>query len=192
MGMSDCTLLLAGCMNAGIESIHSAQCRQLAYGGNNTANNTLRNILFGSKTEYNVPSHRLNVCGTANGMLAGGNLSIICSLIGTPYNILHKDIILFIEDINEPPYRIERMMYQLKLSGALPNIKGVIVGQFTGTKEQFGIGSAYDVIHGIITDYNIPVCFNFPVGHCENNMPMVVGANIELTVTEVGCTIRRK
>lgn len=183
IGMSDCTVLLAGCLNVGIASLHSPQCRHIATYPNSEATEHLRNALFGNKIEYTVPPHRLNICGAARSCLVGGNLSIICSLIGTPYNMLHNDSILLIEDTNEPLYRIERMMYQLKLSGALSKIKGLIVGQFTGTKEQPGIGSSvYDVIHNVVANCNIPVCYNFPVGHCTNNYPMIVGAVAELCV----------
>lgn len=184
MGMSDCTALLAGCLISGIASIHSAQCRQLSH-GNSCANLYLKDILFGKMPTYTTETDRLNIEGEARGTIVGGNLSIISSLIGTPYNILQEKSILFIEDINEPLYRIERMMYQLKLTGALSKISGIIIGQFNNIKEQPGIGSSvYDIIHSVVADYNIPTCYNFPVGHCDNNFPMLIGADVELIINK--------
>lgn len=191
IGMSDCSVLLAACASKGIMSLHSPQCRELAEHPNGNATKALLNILFGEETTYSLPPHPLNISGEANGTLIGGNLSVLCSLLRTPYDIFTQGTILFIEDINEPVYRIERMMYNLKLAGVLENIKGLIVGRFTGTKELPGFGGTpNEIIHRLIADCNIPVCFDFPVGHSDENMPLIVGAEAEFNVSDEGCRIR--
>ena len=111
MGMSDCSVLHAACLSKGIMSLHSPQCRHLSESPQSEAALHLRDILFGGKAHYSTEPHPLNICGTAHGRIAGGNLSVLHSLISTPYDIFSKGTILFIEDINEPVYRIERMLY---------------------------------------------------------------------------------
>ena len=114
---------------------------------------------------------------------------MLTALIGTEYDIFKEDIILFIEDIGEQPYRIERMMYQLELCGALSRIRGVIVGHFTEIKENPEFGEPYNLIHNIVKKYNIPVCFDFPIGHCDENVPLIEGAECMLTVAEDKTTL---
>ncbi len=191
IGMSDCSVLLAACASKGIMSVHAPQCNHLGKHPYSESVKQLRNILFGNNVRYEIPPHAQNICGTAVGQLVGGNLSVLCSLLRTPYDIFTPETILFIEDINEPVYRIERMMYNLKLAGILDNIKGLIVGSFSGTKEHtdFG-GTLYELINRLVADCHIPVCFNFPVGHTDDNMPLIVGAEAEFNVNHGGCTIR--
>ncbi|MBQ2289042.1 MAG: LD-carboxypeptidase, partial [Bacteroidaceae bacterium] len=169
--------------------IHASQCNHLSKFPDSFQANMLRDILFGKKPRYENVSHKLDIHGTATGKLAGGNLSVLTALIGTEYDIFKENIILFIEDIGEQPYRIERMMYQLELCGALSRIKGVIVGQFTGIKENPEFGEPYKIIHNIVKKYNIPVCFGFPVGHCDENVPLIEGAECMLTVAEDKTTL---
>ena len=190
MGMSDCSVLHAACLSKGIMSLHSPQCRHLSESPQSEAALHLRDILFGGKAHYSTEPHPLNICGTAHGGIAGGNLSVLHSLISTPYDIFRKGTILFIEDINEPVYRIERMLYTLKLSGALQKLSALIVGQFTDTKEHTGFGGTlYELIHSLVKDCNIPVCFDFPVGHCERNLPIIEGADATLTITPEGVSL---
>ena len=189
IGMSDCSVLHAACLSQGIISIHSSQCNHLSKFPDSFQANMLRDILFGKKPTYENGSYKLDIHGTATGRLAGGNLSVLTALIGTEYDIFKKNIILFIEDIGEQPYRIERMMYQLELCGALSRIKGVIVGQFTGIKENPEFEEPYNLIHNIVKKYNIPVCFGFPVGHRDENVPLIEGAECRLTVAEDKTTL---
>ena len=187
IGMSDCSVLHAACLSRGIMSLHSPQCRHLSESPQSEAALHLRDILFGGTAHYSTVPHTLNICGTAHARIAGGNLSVLHSLISTPYDVFQKGTILFIEDINEPAYRIERMLYTLKLSGALQRLSALIVGQFTDTKEHTGFGGTlYGIIHSLVKDCNIPVCFDFPVGHCERNFPIIEGADTTLAITPEG------
>ena len=189
IGMSDCSALHAACLSQGVMSIHSSQCNHLSKFPDSFPANMLRDILFGRKPTYENGSHKLDIHGTATGRLAGGNLSVLTALTGTGYDIFKENIILFIEDIGEQPYRIERMMYQLELCGALSKIGGVIVGQFTGIKENPEFAEPYNFIHNIVKKYNIPVCFGFPVGHCDENVPLIEGAECRLAIDKKGATL---
>ncbi|MBR6648359.1 MAG: LD-carboxypeptidase [Bacteroidaceae bacterium] len=185
MGMSDCSVLHAACINRGVMSLHSSQCRQLHNSPCSESVQFMRDILFGGNMSYTVDANRLNICGTARGRIVGGNLSVLHALMRTPYDIFTPGVILFIEDINEPVYRIERMLYSLKLSGVLQNLSALIVGQFTGVKEHTGFGSTLnEIIRSLVADCNIPVCFDFPVGHCDRNYPIIEGADVTLTISE--------
>ncbi len=190
IGMSDCSVLHAVCLAQGVMSIHSPQCRHLAQIPDSAPVKMLRDILFGKKPVYNVPHHRLDKPGTATGTLAGGNFSVITALAGTRYDMLREGTILFVEDTGEEPYRIERLMYQLEMSGALSRIKGLIAGQFTGVKDNgsFG-GTTHELIEKITKRHGIPACFGFPVGHCDRNFPLIEGATATLTVNEEGTTL---
>ena len=185
VGMSDCSLLLAAATTAGVVSLHSRQCRHLAESGNDRSSGYIRDFLFGQRPQYSVPAHPLNRAGEATGMLVGGNLSVLCGLLGTPYNTIQPGRILFIEDINEPPHKIERMLYALKLSGVLGKLAALIVGNFAGFKENeaFG-GTLHEIIYNMVAEYEYPVCFNFPVGHAGDCYPLPVGDNALLTVGE--------
>lgn len=187
IGMSDCSVLHAACLAQGVMSIHSPQCRHLAQMPGSDPAKMLRDILFGKKPVYNVPHNSLDKPGRATGTLAGGNLSVITALAGTRYDMFREGTILFIEETGEQPYRIERLMYQLELSGALSRIKGLIAGHFTGVKDNGGFGgTAHELIERIAKRYSIPACFGFPVGHCDENFPLIEGATVTLTVNEDG------
>lgn len=178
IGMSDCSVLHAACLAKGVMSLHAPQCRHLSYCPTDEATQYLRSILFGRSVEYTIEAHPYNIKGIARGRIVGGNLSVLHALMRTPYDIFRPDTILFIEDINEPLYRIERMLYSLKLSGVLSGLAALVVGRFEGTKEAaaFG-GSHYDIIRALTADCNIPICYDFPVGHCKRNFPIVEGAD---------------
>lgn len=187
IGMSDCSALHAACISCGVQSLHAPQCRHIARRPHHPATEALFDILAGNKPHYKSGAHPLNINGSATGTLAGGNLSVVTALAGSRYDIFKEDRIIFIEDTGELPYRVERLMYQLKLSGALQRIKGLIVGQFNGVKEHTGFGgTTQELIHNIIKDYGVPVCFDFPVGHCEDNLPLIEGCKVTLSIGECG------
>lgn len=187
IGMSDCSALHAACLAHGVQSIHGPQCRHIALQPHSKATEMLFDILEGKRPAYRVEHHPLNIKGEACGTLAGGNLSVMAALAGSRYDIFKEDRIIFIEDTGELPYRVERLMYQLKLSGALGRLKGLIVGQFNGVKEHSGFGgSTYELIHTILEEYDIPVCFNFPVGHCDDNYPIIEGCKVTLSINKSG------
>lgn len=190
IGMSDCSALHAASLANGVQSLHAPQCRHIAALPDDSTTRWLINIIQGEKPHYHIPPHSLNIKGETTGTLVGGNLSVIAALCGSRYDLFQEGRIIFIEDTGELPYRVERIMYQLKLSGALARISGMIVGQFTDVKEHNGFGgTTYELIHNIIKEYSIPVCFNFPVGHCYNNAPLIEGAKVTLSVTDYNSTL---
>lgn len=184
IGMSDCCVLHAATLSKEIMSLHSPQCRHIGLFPHSKEVTTLREILFGEMPYYKINGHELNIAGTAKGILVGGNLSVLCGLMRTPYDIFHPGIILFIEDLNEPFHKIERMIYNLKLAGILNSISALVVGEFLDIKgcERFN-EQVYEMIHRIVSECNIPVCFNFPVGHGKNNIPLIEGAETEIKIT---------
>lgn len=187
IGMSDCSALHAACVASGVQSLHAPQCRHIATHSHHPATETLFGILAGEKPHYKTAPHALNIEGRAQGTLVGGNLSVLAGLAGSPYDIFTEGKIIFIEDTGELPYRVERLMYQLKLSGALGKIKGLIVGHFNGVKEHTGFGgTTYELIQGIVKKYGIPACFGFPVGHSEDNFPLIEGNEVTFSVNEGG------
>ena len=187
IGMSDCSALHAACVASGVQSLHAPQCRHIATHPHHPATETLFDILAGEKPHYKTAPHALNIEGRAQGTLVGGNLSVLAGLAGSPYDIFTEGKIIFIEDTGELPYRVERLMYQLKLSGALGKIKGLIVGHFNGVKEHTGFGgTTYELIQGIVKKYGIPACFGFPVGHSEDNFPLIEGSEVTFSVNEGG------
>ncbi len=147
--------------------------------------NNIFNLLRGNLKKIEFPAHKLNKTGITSGILIGGNLSVLCSLIGSPsFMRTHHDTILFIEDVDEYIYHIERMMYMLSRSGFLKRIRGLIVGKMTNimdNKIAFG-QTVYQVIKTIVKQYNYPVCFNAPIGHHKNNNPIIIGSKITLDV----------
>ncbi|MBC8173809.1 MAG: LD-carboxypeptidase [Chitinophagales bacterium] len=145
---------------------------------------SLRDILMGELPVYEIKNDSLNIQGEAEGELIGGNLSILYSLLGTKYGFNTNNKILFIEDIDEYLYHIDRMMMSLKLAGKLQGLKGMIVGDFTDMKDNkvaFG-NSAEEIIYEHVQGLSIPVCFHFPCGHIDDNKPLILGKKIRLSV----------
>ena len=152
---------------------------------------TLRKLLFGeSVSPYRVAPHKLNRKGSAGGTLRGGNLAVSYGLRGTPWDFPAEGTILCIEDVGERPHAIERMLYNLKLGGVLERLSGLIVGQFTEYEERKQLGKElYGAIADLVKEYDYPVCFNFPMGHVKENMPLILGGEVELTVGRQGVTL---
>lgn len=145
---------------------------------------SLRTVLTGGKPKYTCEVNTYNNTGTAAGKLVGGNLSLLAHLTGTPSDIKTAGKILFLEDVGEYIYNIDRMMYQLKRSGKFDELKGLIIGGFTEVKETvipFG-KDVYEVIYDVIKEYNFPVCFKFPIGHTNENYVLKIGAQYKLHV----------
>ena len=145
---------------------------------------SLLSVLIGKKPRYTCEVDTYNNTGTATGTLVGGNLSLLAHLIGTPADINTADKILFLEDVGEYIYNIDRMMYQLKRSGKFDELQGLIIGGFTEVKDTvipFG-KDVYEVIYDNVKEYNYPVCFNFPVGHIRENYVLKIGAPYKLHV----------
>jgi muramoyltetrapeptide carboxypeptidase len=152
---------------------------------------SLKNALEGKKIKYQCAIHEFNKKGEAIGELVGGNLALLTHLVGTGSDIKTKGRILFIEDVGEYLYNIDRMFYQLKRSGKLAKIAGLIVGGFTDikdTEQPFG-QTAYEIIRDITEEYDYPVCFGFPVSHEKENYALKTGVGYKLKVTKSKATL---
>ena len=151
-------------------------------------------MLTGKKNKYDCPVHPFNKQGKTTAELVGGNLSLLAHLIGTPSDINTKNKILFIEDIGEYIYSIDRMLYQLKRSGKLDHLAGLIIGGFTDIKDtERPFGKPIDeVINDIAKDYRYPICFNFPVSHGKENYALKVGGVYQLSVGKKNVQLSEK
>lgn len=186
IGYSDITVLHSHIFSTcKIASIHAPMASAFNDGGaSNEFVLSLKKMLSGKKNSYACASQLLNKPGTAMGELVGGNLSLLAHLTGTPSDIDTKNKLLFIEDVGEYIYGADRMLYQLKRSGKLANLAGLIVGGFTDMKDTdrpFG-KTIDDAISDIVKEYNYPVCFHFPVSHSEENYALKIGGIYKLAV----------
>lgn len=183
IGFSDVSALHALMASRGIVSIHGSMAKALAlYPHATPYNDNLLRMLRGEKPGVSFSPHPHNHTGSATGRLLGGNLAVLQALISTPYDIFN-DCILFIEDVAEPIYKVERILYQLLLAGRLQTLKGLIVGQFTLYEADRNFNDIYDMMSPVIANLDIPVAFNAPIGHIPGNMPLLHGAVATLTVT---------
>ena len=191
VGFSDITALHAYLqMRIGVACIHAAMPYTLkdVTDTDNPAAASLFRILKGELPSYTVPANSLNREGKSSGILLGGNLSGLYSLTGTPFQFPTNGAILFLEDVDEYLYHIDRMMQNLKLSGMLENLAGLVVGGLTDMHDNevpFGMDAA-EIIRAAVEEFDFPACFNFPAGHVEGNMAMVLGRQVSLEVTEEG------
>jgi len=194
VGFSDITILHVCMNNLGVATIHGAMPRYFFdENGLPTENlNSLMQLLSGKKVQYSVKSEKANKPGKVSGELVGGNLSIISSLQGTKYEIDTFGKILFLEDIDEFLYHTDRMIHQLKLSGKLDNLAGLILGDFTDMKDNespFG-KTVHEIVSEAVEDFSYPVCFGFPAGHDKKNLALTFGLNWELEVLEQNAMLR--
>lgn len=188
LGYSDISALHSVFQSNGYASLHTLMARHLVMEAEDDAcTHYLKEILFGSIPEYTCEGHKLNRKGTTTGILRGGNMAVLYGLRATPYDIPPEEgTILFLEDIGERPHAIERMMYNLKLSGVLGKLSGLIIGQFTeyDEKESLLKKELYGSLYDLVKEYEYPVCFNFPVGHVTHNLPLICGAEVELSINK--------
>ncbi len=185
-GFSDISALHTLMSKHGVASIHSSMTAAIGDGYDNPDNAELFAILRGARPAYTFDGHINDRFGIATGKLVGGNLAVIAGLIRTPFDIIKPDTILFIEDIAEPIYKIERILYQLRLSNVLPRLKGLIVGQFTDYKPDDNYKDMYDMIRDMTAGYDYPVAFNAPIGHVDHNIPLIESAQVTLKVDSSG------
>ncbi|MCM1484386.1 MAG: LD-carboxypeptidase [Muribaculaceae bacterium] len=192
IGFSDISALHALMSAHGIQSIHGHMTSHLtSSGGTDDDSLALFDILRGEHVGYDFPAHQYNRTGQAVGKLLGGNLAVIAGLIGTPYDVIEPGTILFMEDVSEPVYKIERIMYQLRLSGVLERLAGLVVGRFTEYSPDVDNASMEAMIHTMVSDYAYPVAFNAPIGHVSHNIPLTVSAQATLTVTDSVVTLEQ-
>ena len=187
IGFSDVTVLHNHVnRNLKVETIHAPMAINIP----NTPKAVLENLhqlLTGNKVSYQYPAHFFNRRGKASGELVGGNLSLIHTLAGTPSDLLTKGKILFLEDLDEYLYHIDRMMMNLKRSGKLQGLKALVIGGMTDMKDNaipFG-KSAEEIILDAVKEYDYPVAFCISSGHIERNEPLVMGRKMKLTVGEL-------
>ncbi len=186
VGYSDITALHLAIHNLGIASIHGTMPPFFfdKNGAGNENLNSLMNLIAGKNTVYEFNSEAKQRSGKASGELIGGNLSIVTSLLSTKYEIETEDKILFIEDIDEYLYHIDRMMFQLKFAGKLEKLAGLVVGDFTDVKDNddtFG-QTVEEVIWDAVKEYDFPVCFGLKAGHGDINLALTFGTKWELNV----------
>lgn len=188
VGFSDVTVLHSHInRNLNVETIHAAMPLTFPEENpNHPALLTLHDALFGNQLSYNIPAHELNRTGAAEAPVIGGNLSILYALSGSVSDPDTSGKILFIEDLDEYLYHIDRMMLNLKRSGKLSNLAGLIVGEMSKMNDNtipFG-KSALEIIAEAVSEYDYPVFFNFPAGHEEDNRALILGRTISLKVDE--------
>ncbi len=186
VGFSDVTLIHARLQRLGLQSIHGAMPKTFPTDSNESeSTHTLRQALFGELTEYTIAAHPLNKYGKVRGRLTGGNLSMLLNIAATPDDCWSDNSILFIEDVSEFHYHLDRMLNNLQRSGKLQRLAGLIVGHFTTMKaDEIIVGkTAGEIIDGYAAPLGIPVCYGFPAGHEEPNYAMYFGRQVQLELT---------
>ncbi len=187
IGFSDISALHALMQSQGVASIHGSMARQLAAGANDELNTEMHHILSQHRTtDIAWKSGEGFHPGRAMAPMVGGNLTVIAALIGTPYDMIQAGTILVIEDVSEPIYKVERIMYQLLLSGRLERLSALVVGQFTEYHPDRNHATMEEMLAPIISRIGIPVATGAPIGHVDGNRPWVEGALTTLTVDPDG------
>ena len=192
IGYSDNTVVQSFLLKNNFASIHGQTIKTSSFGVTDESYDLIFDILKGKKPTYSIAQNELNKVGTAAGTLVGGNLALIYALLGTTYSFNFKDKILFIEDIGENFYALDRMLISLDLAGVFRNIKGLIIGGMTNMGDEKDNKSyeesfdqfAYKIISERVSKYDFPVAFGFPNGHIHDNRPLMIGANITMNVAE--------
>ena len=183
IGYSDVTVLHSKAQQLGVESLHATMPINVAK--NTPASlESLRKVLFGEEIQYQTPSTTYQKKGTATGELIGGNLSMLYSMTGSDLSLQTDGKILFIEDLDEYLYHVDRMLMNLKRNGYFENLAGMIVGGMTDMHDNtipFG-KNAHEIILDVTSAYNLPICFNFPAGHVEDNRALIFGRKVTLSV----------
>lgn len=188
IGFSDITVLHTKLTSLGIESMHAAMPKSYP----NTAPEALqqlRNFLFGEISPYILPPHPLNREGIVQADLTGGNLSLLHCIRSSVVEYEPRSAVMFIEDIGENLYAIDRMMQSFKLTGRLENLQGLVVGGFSELKGMDFGKTAEEIVREAVEEYDYPVCFGFPAGHIRDNYPLILGSTIELSVDAHGAEI---
>lgn len=183
IGYSDITVLHSHIHTFGVETLQATM--PINFNKNAEALESLRNALFGEKIIYEVEAHDLNRKGVAQGELVGGNLSLLYALTGSVSDIDTTGKILFIEDLDEYLYHIDRMMMNLKRAGKLGHLVGLVVGGMTDMKDNtipFG-KTAEEIIMDAVKEYDYPVCFHFPAGHVDKNVALYLGKKAKLEIS---------
>jgi len=186
VGFSDITVLLSLLYSQGLVSLHGLMPRQFGDPDRGESLESLRQWLFGEIPPcYVVQSHPLNRLGQAVGPLVGGNLTMLINSLGTPTDLDFSGTILFIEDVDETLFSLDRMLTQLRRAGRLANLAGLVVGQFTDMRANLSLPfgkNPYEIIADAVSGYGYPVLFDFPAGHVHYNLALPIGSVVELAV----------
>ncbi len=193
-GFSDITVLHTHLLQVfGGSSIHSTMPLNFQISTPETLA-SLQRLLFGQKQSYEIAPLPGNRAGVAEGILCGGNLSLLLHLSGSASDLDTRDKILFLEEIDEYLYHLDRMVHWLGRSGKLEGLRGMVVGHFSGMKnldDQNPFGqTAYQILRDAVEAYDFPVCFGFPAGHEPDNRAFQVGGHYRLTVNDTQCTLQ--
>lgn len=187
LGFSDVTALHSLSLKAGVVSLHSPMAKHLStLPHEHYCTREIMHVLTrGLPVNYEVRSHQLAVTGHAEGILVGGNLAVFNGLADTPFDPLSKQgpKILFIEDISEQIYAVERMLIRMRLSGRLEEVTGIICGQFTEYRSDRNFPDMETMLRQTLGNLGIPLALDFPAGHIDDNLPLAIGAKTSLTVS---------
>lgn len=190
IGFSDVSALHALWHSRGIVSVHASMAKHLSlFSATDPDNAALWDLLEGRPQPVCWTPSGASRPGRACGTLLGGNLAVVADLISTPYDVFRPGSILFIEDIAEPIYKVERILWQLRLAGVLPNLAGLVVGQFTDYNPDRNYPSMEAMIADMVAPYSYPVAFGAPIGHVDHNTPLPYGATVSLDVTPAAATL---
>jgi muramoyltetrapeptide carboxypeptidase len=185
IGYSDVTVLHSKGQQLGFETLHATM--PINVGKNSKESlESLRTIVFGEQQQYTIPSVSYNRKGKATGELIGGNLSMLYSMTGSELNLNTTGKILFLEDLDEYLYHIDRMLQNLKRNGYFEGLAGLIIGGMTDMHDNtvpFG-KNAHQIILEATAEYNFPICFNFPAGHLDDNRALIFGKEVTLEVAD--------
>ena len=189
IGFSDISALHALSLRAGVVSMHAPMAKHLTLlpSDHYCTRAIMRMLTEGLPVEYIVPGHPLNRPGEAEGMLVGGNLAVINGLGATQFDPVaratEQPVILFIEDISEAIYAVERMLIRLRLAGQLDRVAGLIVGAFTEYRADRNHPDMETMISRLLGDVPFPVAYGFPAGHTDDNLPLALGAHVRLAIS---------
>lgn len=193
IGYSDITALHNQIHNIGFQSIHAMMCTSLQDDPETIKEtiSTFKDAIFGNPLSYTLEGSTYNKAGTANGQLVGGNLSILYSMLGSNTSLNTAGKILFIEEIGEYRYHLDRMLQSLKRAGYFEHCKGVVVGDITKVRKNTTLwgSSTEQLILDALAGYNFPIAFNMPAGHEKDNRALMLGKNVDLAVNNGQSTI---
>jgi muramoyltetrapeptide carboxypeptidase len=194
VGFSDVTVLLNLFVQNELVCLHGIMPRGFAKDSTGESVENLRKWLFGEAiAPYLVPAHDLNRPGVATAPIIGGNMTLLINSIGTPTDLDYTSKILFLEEIDETLFSLDRMIHHLKRSGRLAGLAGLVVGQFTDMVTSLSIPygkSPYEIIAEAVAGYDFPICFGLPTGHDTPNWTLPMGMTIQLEVGEAGASVR--
>ena len=191
VGFSDISTLHGLFTCAGVMSIHGTMSSFLAKGGTDATSTLMRDLLLGDVPRYELPAHKQNIVGKASGILVGGNICTFVPNLGSQADATRgKDLILFVEEVEESMHNIDRQMRILQMNGVLDRCKGIILGEFTDCGTEFTYESVEAMLNEMLKGYRIPVLCGFPGGHGDVNLPLVMGANVTIDVRNDGATLQ--